>query len=170
MPPERATFTIGEAELTIEYRAKRDGTFAVDIGESSCAVELFGIGNGELDVAIDDRRVQMSVTAIEDRWLVHGPTGDVELTEHPRFPEAGVAEFTGGLFAPMPSKVISLEVSVGDKVEAGQLLMILEAMKMEHRITAPVDGTVSEINVTDGEQVDNGAMLVVLETEEEEEK
>ena len=168
MPPERATYVTGDTELAIEYRAQRNGRFKVNIGESNCAVELFGIGNGEVDLAIDNRRVQMSVTGDGSRWLVHGPNGDFELTELARFPEAGIAEFTGGLFAPMPSKVISLEVSVGDKVEAGQLLMILEAMKMEHRITAPVAGTVGEINVTEGEQVDNGAMLVVLETDEEE--
>ena len=69
--------------------------------------------------------------------------------------------------APMPGKILATEVAVGDTVVAGQLLVILEAMKMEHRITAPVDGKVTQVNVAEGDQVDNGAMLVVLEEQEE---
>jgi propionyl-CoA carboxylase alpha chain len=167
MPPERVTYTSGDTEINLEYKSRRDGTFELSVGESNCRVQLFGAGDGEIDLAIDNRRIRASVTAAGNRWLVHGPSGDIELTELPRFPEAGLAEFTGGLYAPMPSRVISTEVAVGDKVAAGQLLMILEAMKMEHRITAPVDGTVADIKVSEGEQVDNGAMLVVLDTDEE---
>ncbi len=168
MPPERVTFSNGEAQLAVEYRAQRDGTFNVNVGDSTATVALFDIGNGEVDLAIDDRRIGLSVTADGDRWLVHGPFGDVELTEQPRFPRPGLAEFTGGLYAPMPAKVISTQVKAGDSVVAGQLLLILEAMKMEHQITAPVDGTVAEVKVAEGDQVDNGAILVVFETEPDE--
>ena len=49
-------------------------------------------------------------------------------------------DIEGGLSAPMPGKILTTEVSVGQKVRAGQLLVILEAMKMEHRIIAPMDG------------------------------
>ena len=83
-----------------------------------------------------------------------------------RFPEAGVAEFTGGLYAPMPGKVLATEVSAGESVSEGQLLVIIEAMKMEHRITAPIDGVVREVPVSEGEQVDNGQILVVFEENE----
>lgn len=167
MPPERTTFSSGESEIAVEHRAQRDGTVKVHVGEADYIVTLFGVGNGEVDLAIDDRRIGMSVAAEGNRWLVHGPSGDIELTELPRFPAAGVAEFTGGLYAPMPGKILATEVAVGDTVVAGQLLVILEAMKMEHRITAPVDGKVTQVNVAEGDQVDNGAMLVVLEEQEE---
>ena len=62
----------------------------------------------------------------------------------------------------MPGVVVSTEVQAGDTVKKGQLLMVLEAMKMEHRITAPRDGIVSEIHVVTGDQVGNGALLVRL--------
>jgi 3-methylcrotonyl-CoA carboxylase alpha subunit len=62
----------------------------------------------------------------------------------------------------MPGKVLSTHVAVGDQVEAGQLLIVLEAMKMEHRITAPVAGTVTELRVGEDDQVANGELMVVL--------
>ena len=167
MPPERAKFSDGQAEMSVEYRAQRDGTFKVSVGECDRTVTLFGVDGGNVDLAIDDRRIGMSVTGEGDRWLVHGPSGDTEFTELPRFPGAGAAEFTGGLVAPMPGKVLATEVTVGDSVVAGQLLVILGAMKMEHRITAPADGTVTQVNVAVGDQVDNGQMLVVLAEQEE---
>ncbi len=66
----------------------------------------------------------------------------------------------------MPGKVLVTEVRAGDRVKEGQLLVILEAMKMEHRITAPVAGVIKALNVTEGEQVDNGQVLVVFEDAE----
>jgi len=62
----------------------------------------------------------------------------------------------------MPGKVIELRVAEGDAVQAGQVLMIMEAMKMEHSVTAPQDGTVAQITVTAGDQVDADALLAVV--------
>jgi biotin carboxyl carrier protein len=67
----------------------------------------------------------------------------------------------------MPGKVLSTRVQVGDRVTAGQLMVILEAMKMEHHITAPEGGVVVELRVSEGDQVDNGALLLVLESDPE---
>ena len=65
--------------------------------------------------------------------------------------------------APMPGVVVSTEVEVGAEVVKGQLLLVLEAMKMEHRIVAPRDGSISELHVEVGEQVTNGQLLVRLD-------
>ena len=73
----------------------------------------------------------------------------------------------GGLVAPMPGKVIAVEVTAGDAVAEGQLLMIVEAMKMEHRITAPHAGVVGEVRAHAGDQVGAGDLLVVLGQEAE---
>ena len=72
----------------------------------------------------------------------------------------------GEIEAPMPGKVTAVEVSAGEKVEKGQRLLTLEAMKMEHALTAPFDGTVAELNATAGAQVTEGQLLVKVTPEE----
>jgi 3-methylcrotonyl-CoA carboxylase alpha subunit len=68
----------------------------------------------------------------------------------------------GGLNAPMPGKVVSFDVKAGDKVIKGQRVAVMEAMKMEHAITAPADGVVGELLYAAGEQVAEGAALLTL--------
>jgi propionyl-CoA carboxylase alpha chain len=91
--------------------------------------------------------------------------GEVALRELPRFPEASVQSLAGGYTAPMPAKVISVHAAAGQKVTAGDLLLILEAMKMEHRITAAADGVVQELLAAEGAQVEAGQALLVMEGE-----
>ncbi len=64
--------------------------------------------------------------------------------------------------APMPGNVLAMYVAVGDKVEKGHVMLIVEAMKMEHQITAPEAGTVTAVHVDEGDQVSNGELLIVL--------
>ncbi|MCW1428731.1 acetyl/propionyl/methylcrotonyl-CoA carboxylase subunit alpha [Novosphingobium sp. JCM 18896] len=73
----------------------------------------------------------------------------------------------GAILAPMPGKVIAVEVAAGDAVTKGQKLLTLEAMKMEHTLTAPFDGTVAELNATAGAQVRVDALLARIEANEE---
>ncbi|PZT90014.1 MAG: methylcrotonoyl-CoA carboxylase [Citromicrobium sp.] len=73
----------------------------------------------------------------------------------------------GAILAPMPGKVIAVDVAEGDTVTAGQRLMVLEAMKMEHALTAPFDGTVTELSASEGGQVQVEAILCVVEPVEE---
>jgi 3-methylcrotonyl-CoA carboxylase alpha subunit len=72
----------------------------------------------------------------------------------------------GEVEAPMPGKVTAVEVSAGDRVEKGQRLLTLEAMKMEHALTAPFDGRVAELNASKGGQVTEGQLLVRVEADE----
>ena len=69
----------------------------------------------------------------------------------------------GSALAPMPGTVVRVAVAAGDRVEAGQVLVVLEAMKMEHAVHAGAPGTVSEVDVTEGDQVETGRLLVVVE-------
>ena len=69
----------------------------------------------------------------------------------------------GDIIAPMPGKVIAVDVAEGQAVTAGQRLMVLEAMKMEHALTAPFDGTVTQLSVSAGAQVQVEALLCVVE-------
>jgi propionyl-CoA carboxylase alpha chain len=90
---------------------------------------------------------------------VDSARGPVHLVALPRFPEPGSAVEKGSLVAPMPGNVIRIGATVGDTVTAGQPLIWLEAMKMEHTITAPADGVLAELNVDTGHQVEVGAVL-----------
>ena len=73
----------------------------------------------------------------------------------------------GGLAAPMNGAIVAVQAKVGDTVTAGQTLVIMEAMKMEHAIKAPADGVVTEIFFTEGEQVSEGAELIAIEVVKE---
>ncbi len=77
-------------------------------------------------------------------------------------PQIPSAEGGGVVTAPMPGKILDIKVKPGDKVKNGDILVILEAMKMENEIVAPIDGTVKEIRVNVGDNVDRGAVLVVI--------
>jgi len=160
LPDQSVTFTCGEREVNVTYRRLRDGSYRVG-GEGEA--RLYGWWPDAVDAEIDGRRFRGRVTRIADRLVVATPRGDVELTVQPRFPLPGAADVTGGLIAPMPGKIIDLRVKEGDRVNAGDVLMILEAMKMEHPMTAPQDGIVTEIHVAMGDQVEGGALLLHVE-------
>jgi len=133
-------------------------------GEAPGLVEIVSTGGGWIEFDDGGQRHRRHVFARDGRVWVQGPDGDVELLAVPRFPEAGNGEgVTGGLAAPMPGTVLAVHVAAGDTVAGGQLLMIVEAMKMEHRITAPRAGTVREIRAAPGDQVAAGDLLAVLD-------
>jgi propionyl-CoA carboxylase alpha chain len=114
-------------------------------------------------VEVDGLRQRSRITRSGDRILVQTPRGDVELAVRPRFELPGSDAPSGGLVAPMPGKVTLLRVQVGQAVAAGEILLVLEAMKMEHPMRAPGDGVVRELFVALGDQVENGALLLVVE-------
>jgi propionyl-CoA carboxylase alpha chain len=163
MPPEIRRFKEGRKnEIEVRYRVRRDGDFHVEVGERRLRVEIRAYTSGAIDLVIDGLRSRYDFVRDGARCFLHGPEGAVELTALPRFPEAKSQASSGSLVAPMPGKVLSVHVARGESVKNGQLLLILEAMKMEHRITAPLRGKVSEVRVAEGDQVDGGALLAVI--------
>ena len=100
-----------------------------------------------------------------DEIYVDSPHGCVRFTAAPRFPEATSAEQQGSLLAPMPGAVVRLGAGLGDTVTAGQPLVWLEAMKMEHIIASPAAGVLTELSVAVGQQVGVGAVLARVETQ-----
>jgi pyruvate carboxylase subunit A/propionyl-CoA carboxylase alpha chain len=101
-----------------------------------------------------------------DEVFVDSALGPVQLVVLPRFPDPDDAVALGSLLAPMPGSVLRIGAAVGDTVTAGQPLVWLEAMKMEHTVTAPLDGVLAELNVEPGQQVDVGAVLARVDTEQ----
>ncbi len=127
-------------------------------------VTVHHVADGWIDFDAGGQRHRLHVLAAGDQVWVQGPDGDVALTAVPRFPESERGEaVAGGLVAPMPGTVLAVHVGPGDTVAQGQLLMIVEAMKMEHRITAPRAGTVGEVRARPGDQVNGGDLLAVLD-------
>ncbi|MFC5301910.1 acetyl-CoA carboxylase biotin carboxylase subunit [Azospira restricta] len=119
-------------------------------------------------VELDDRRLIASVIAAGSKRHVflNGQTWIVERDDPLHLVEAGGAQ-GGGLTAPMPGKVVALLVQPGAKVDKGTPLLILEAMKMEHTITAPKNGVVKAFCYAAGDQVADGAELVEFVGSEE---
>ena len=95
--------------------------------------------------------------------FVDGSDGASALTEIERFPLPGSQLAAGALVAPLPGTVVKVAVAAGDPVTAGDKLVAIEAMKMEHEVRAPADGTVTEVHVAEGEQVEAGRLLVVID-------
>ncbi len=108
-------------------------------------------------------RREFAVAAYGDAVFVDSALGAVALTALPRFPRSAETTAPGSLLAPMPGTVVRVAgVAVGDRVEAGQPLLWLEAMKMEHRVSAPAAGTLTALHAEPGRQVEVGAVLAVV--------
>ena len=161
LPPQYIEFDTGPDEThRIEYSLRRDGGFTLGSGETVLVHEWTP---DDIELEIDGRRLRAAVTVADGVGYVTLGRTTVTLPVKPRFAVPGSELPTGGLVAPMPGSVIELRCAVGDTVAAGQVLVVLEAMKMEHHITAPFAGTVTELPIAVGDQVENGALLLTIE-------
>ena len=150
----------GGTEHRIEYRFTRTG-LVLPADEST---RLVSASADEVVLADGNGVASSFAVAGHGRDIyVDSARGPVHLVALPRFPEPGSAVEKGSLVAPMPGNVIRLGAAVGDTVTSGQPLIWLEAMKMEHTITAPADGVLAELNVASGQQVEVGAVLARVE-------
>jgi propionyl-CoA carboxylase alpha chain len=115
------------------------------------------------DLVLDGVRRRYLVDRDDHVYHVDSPLGYTRLQQLRRFPETGRDATPGSLHAAMPGIVIRVVVEVGQHVDEGQELLVLEAMKMEHRIVAPRAGTVTEITVGQGESIAAGTLLAIVE-------
>jgi propionyl-CoA carboxylase alpha chain len=150
-------------EHTVEYRFTRTGLILADNEQA----QLVSATQDEVVLADGDGvACSFAVARYGQHIYVDSARGPVHLIALPRFPEPGSAVEKGSLVAPMPGNVIRLGAAVGDTVAAGQPLIWLEAMKMEHTITAPSDGVLAELHVDTGQQVEVGAVLARVDSPE----
>jgi propionyl-CoA carboxylase alpha chain len=160
--PQTTAFDAG----TVRYRTDRCGVTADVDGEPvplavlGTAVE--GPGRVRLDVESDGLRSTFAVHVDGDRCHVDGPDGATTLVELPRFRQPTPSVRPGSLTAAMPGAVTRVAVAEGDEVRAGQLVLVLEAMKMEHPVVAPAAGVVTSLPAREGQQVETGAVLAVV--------
>ncbi|GLY95353.1 biotin carboxylase N-terminal domain-containing protein [Actinoplanes sp. NBRC 103695] len=153
-------YALGDREIEVRYRFAR-GVLEVDGGDAPTLVDADA---AQVVLDVDGVRRRWTVGRFGDRVVVDGADASVELTAVPRFADPSAQLPAGALIAPMPGTVVRVGVRVGETVTAGQPLVWLEAMKMEHAVKAPGDGTVSETPVTPGQQVSQGTPLVVVQS------
>jgi len=162
--PQRVSFaTRGGEEVEVAYALRRGGAEITVAGTALEGARIHALDPAGVDLEVDGIRRRYRVRRSGDAHHVNGPGGQLDLRELPRHPGAGEALAEGALVAPMPGKVIRLAVDAGAQVEAGDVVVVLEAMKMEHELLAPAAGTVAELMVAEDDQVDAGAPLAVID-------
>ncbi|MGW0181955.1 acetyl/propionyl/methylcrotonyl-CoA carboxylase subunit alpha [Nocardia sp. NPDC003345] len=157
------------------YESRVSGVHEIGYRFTRSGVEVAGMDGLELISAAPDGvvlavpgphgpvRRGFAVARYGELVCVDSALGPVALTRLPRFTDPADQVATGSLLAPMPGTVIRLGAEVGSTVTAGQPILWLEAMKMEHTVAAPADGVLSAVNVEVGRQVEVGAVLAVVD-------
>ncbi|EHR60913.1 ATP-binding protein [Saccharomonospora cyanea] len=156
--PQVKTYRHDGTDRSVRYSATRTGP----VLEEHPEVTVVAVTPERVLLSCDGVRRTFHVTRHPGLVVVDSPLGSVSLAPVPRFTDPAAELAEGSLVAPMPGTVVRLAVSVGDEVRAGQPLLWLEAMKMEHRVTAPADGVVTELAVAEGAQVEQGAVMAVV--------
>ena len=166
--PQLTSFTGPRGPVDVRYRWTRAGIrfTGPDGAETGLAVAAAAPDRVTLEAA-GVRRSFAITRAGQDLW-VGSPLGSVRLVLAERLPAPERAAESGSLIAPMPGSVSRVAAAPGDRVAAGQLVLILEAMKMEHQITAPAAGVLAELRVGQGSQVNSGDVLAIVTAEDPE--
>ena len=150
--------------VRVAYRFGRDGLRA-EIDGSPMPAVVHSASSAVVDLTAGGIRREYRVHAVGRNLWVTSPMGQSALIRTSRFPAPAVDDTPGSLLSPMPGKVIEIVAGEGDKVARGAIVVVIEAMKMEHSIRAPVDGIVSSIPVILGEQVQADQILAVVDAE-----
>lgn len=129
---------------------------------SKNAYEIIELNPPSLKVKVRDQIYQGTFYRGKDFADIHLPSGTFRIALGSKKSRSSSTHAEGGLTAPMPGKVIKVLVQEKQKVKKGELLLILEAMKMEHKILSPQDGSVQKILFKEGERVSQGEDLIEL--------
>ncbi len=162
--PQEVAYAHGDEVITVGYRFDRFGTVLAEVTVDGEPVDVDGVAATPDAVVLTTEGVtrRYRVEQFGTVACVDGPDGSSSLVEVDRFPGAVDQVDAGSALAPMPGGVVRVTVAEGDAVSAGQLLVVLEAMKMEHAVHAPTAGTVTAVTVVEGDQVETGRVLVVV--------
>ena len=163
--------TAAGRRIDVGYRFDRSGrcvSITVDGAPAGISVESIGTDNVSLTVAGVTTSYRVAVSPGDpvrgQRVDVDSPLGPCVLRVVDRFPLPDSAGASGSLVAPMPGAVLRVLVGAGESVDAGQALVVLEAMKMEHQVVSPAAGTVTAVLVAAGDQVATGQSLLTLDS------
>jgi acetyl/propionyl-CoA carboxylase alpha subunit len=164
---QRTAYRSPDGEIhAVEYAAGSGGRWSLDLAGRPTEARLLSCRHDgdETEVLLD---VDGTTTAVLLHWAAgtiyaNSAGGQTELVEVERFPLPNPADTAGGPTAPVPGTVIAVHVAPGDQVAEGAVLVVLEAMKMEHRIPAAGPATIADVRVAVGDRVTDGQLLVTF--------
>jgi propionyl-CoA carboxylase alpha chain len=157
--PQSVSFVGSHGRHDVSYRHARRGLVA----EAFPGVEVVAASADRVVLEDDGVRRCFRIAVYAGDVYVDSALGPAQLREVPRFPDVAEQIPAGTLLAPMPGTVVRLATRVGDRVRAGRPILWLEAMKMQHEVSAPRDGVVRHLAVAEGQQVDVGTVLAVVD-------
>jgi 3-methylcrotonyl-CoA carboxylase alpha subunit len=158
----RFEFEFGGEHVHAGLTYLHDGALSFSVGDTAGLLEFSATPEG-IDLRFAGQRALVVVYRKGEVAHIHTARGATQIIAIDLLLHAGEAPAElGRLTAPMPGKVVSFAVKAGDRVQRGQALAVMDAMKMEHTIAAPVDGIVEELLYAPGDQVVEGAELLKL--------
>ncbi len=162
--PVRERFKSGDREVEVLLTAAGEGQYTAEVGGKTYAARAWSYADGVMSLEVDGYRQVVRLAAGHDgQWWVHVGGASYGLLWVSPLPEGGRAiAGEGSLHAPMPGQIRAVYAEVGQRVAQGDTLMILEAMKMEHRIKAPYAGEVVAVYFQAGQQTQADAVLLEL--------
>ena len=160
LPYQEVKLSLDDQEYRVKYKSLKDGNF---VSAESEIIRMFDWHEDFIDVEISNVRYRSKITMDDDLLLIQTHKGNLLFKILPKFNITQEEAIKGGLTAPMPGKVVEIKIKKGSNIKKGDTLLILEAMKMEHKVLAPDNGKIKEVLIKENDQVENGQTLVVLD-------
>lgn len=160
LPYQEVKLLLDDQEYRVKYKSLKDGNF---VSTESEIIRMFDWYEDFIDVEISNVRYRSKITKDDDLLLIQTHKGNLLFKILPKFNITQEEAIKGGLTAPMPGKVVEIKIKKGSNIKKGDTLVILEAMKMEHKVLAPDNGKIKEVLIKENDQVENGQTLVVLD-------
>ncbi|MFX1251954.1 MAG: acetyl-CoA carboxylase biotin carboxyl carrier protein subunit [Promethearchaeota archaeon] len=159
-------FTDGSKTYEVEiHKASNSSDYIIKVDNQTIPVTAEVVGPSRLHLNFDQYIAKCAVVKEGDKHFVFldGEIYEFRKTSGAQINEAERADGEKNIRSPMPGRIIDVCVKEGDHVEANQDLVVIEAMKMETRLTAPCEATVKTISIKTGDQVDTDIILIELE-------
>jgi propionyl-CoA carboxylase alpha chain len=160
---QQACFRCDQTEISVEYCFERDGLRVRIGGEEMSDLKCLAATTERVRLSAAGIVRNYDVHRVGDTFYVDSPLGASVLVELPRFPIPKEEMPAGSLVAPLPGVVNEVKAKKGDTVAAGDVVLVIDSMKVFHWIAAPLAGRIAEIRVEAGHHVDSGAVLAVIE-------
>ncbi|WP_332821448.1 acetyl/propionyl/methylcrotonyl-CoA carboxylase subunit alpha [Pseudomonas sp.] len=165
--PWRFVLEQGEQQHSVELEVLADGaqpSLLAKVGEQSVSLRLLSCDGRWATLQLDGIRQRLAYHLLGGKLWLYGHNGNLEFTDITHLPVSSAAGTgSGNIKAPMDGAIVEVLVEQGSQVSKGQLLLVLEAMKMEQPLKASIDGVVRRVGVSRGDQVKNRQLLVEIE-------